>query len=203
MNDAIREAATTCLDELKVSTWSLHKALEAQIPFPQSFATLQSYEQVLSVFYLFQLSLDKYAQHYRQTIHADFEFDTRQRLPLITEDMRSLAVPLPQDNGNVVLQLDSVGEMYGAMYVNEGSTMGGHIIQSAMFNMYGESAASWTRYLNPYSSEMMPMWHSFRRVLQAEIESDNVRLVSVITGAEKTFRYLIDVAEEQGFKATL
>lgn len=203
MNDALREAATTCLDELKSSTWSLHKALEHQIPFPQSFATLESYERVLGVFYRFQLSLDRYAQRYCHQICADFDLHKRQRLPLITEDMQFLAMARPLDNVNVALQLDSLDEFYGAMYVNEGSTMGGHIIQAAMRKMYGESAVSWTRYLNPYGDDMMPMWQSFRRALQTEIDSDNARLASVISGATKTFRFLIQEAEEHGFKASI
>lgn len=204
MNDALREAATTCLDELKACTWSLHKALENQIPFPQSFATLQSYQQVLGVFYLFQMSLDRYGQHYRHTIHPDFEFDNRQRLPLIINDLQSLDVSLQlhPENGDVLLQIESLAEFYGAMYVNEGSTMGGHIIQSAMLKMYGESAALWTCYLNPYGDDMMAMWHSFRRALQTSIESGDVRLESVISGAEKTFQFLIEVAKQQGLKST-
>lgn len=200
MNNALPKVEDSPLDALKTQTLMLHKALEKRLAFPDSFASLDSYAKVLILFHRFQCDLALYSQRYRHDIDSQFHLTERNRLPLIEEDIQQLAVGLNDlPEAYQPLQLQSLDEFYGCLYVNEGSTLGGNVIQAAMLKMHGPVALDWTHYLNPYGEQMMPMWQQFRTALQQQLFDGKVTLPGVITGASKTFQFLLDNAADLGF----
>lgn len=191
------------LDALKRQTWVQHKALEKRLAYPDSYASKTEYSRVLILFYVFQRQLDAYIQEYQPQVAKQLALPERNRLPLIEKDMHQLGIPAVTVEDFPMLQLRSLDEFYGCLYVDQGSTLGGHIIQAAMLKMHGEAALDWTHYLNPYGSQMLPMWQSFRSALLDEIVSGEVMIDDVISGAVRTFEYLLDTAQQLGFEGDL
>lgn len=100
---------------------------------------------------------------------------------------------------NQALHLKTLDEFYGCLYVSERLTLGGNIIQSAMLKIHGETSLGWTQCLNPYGKQLMPMWQSLCSGLLEEINIGTVNVESVIDGAEKTYKYMLDLALQLGF----
>lgn len=202
MNQVSQSRVDTPLDVLKSETSVLHKAVERHLPFPSSYASTGSYARVLGVFHHFQLQVGAYAQRYESQVADQLALGQRNRLPLIERDMRKLGICPDRSSdtpGNCQsLLLTSLEEFYGCLYVSEGSTLGGNLIQKAMLKMHGETALEWTNYLNPYGQQILPMWQSFRCVLNEEIATGNVSLEGVIKGAVKSFEYILAIAETPG-----
>ncbi len=196
MNSAVQAVHGDPLEVLKSETLALHRALEKRVAFPQSFASIAAYTQVLILFYLFQRQLAAYTENYQAQIPCQFALEQRNRLPLIERDMRQLSLPPVFVEGLQALELDSLDEFYGCLYVNEGSTLGGNVIQAAMLKIHGREALDWTHYLNPYGKLMLPMWQSFRSALANEIGSGRVDLDGVVRGAVKTFQYMLDTGSD-------
>jgi len=187
------------LEILKCRTRALHNALEKRLAFPDNFVSRSDYSQVLTLFYLFQRQLAFYTRIYELQVVEQFLLPRRNRLPLVEQDMHRLAIPPVSMEGYGRLQLQSLDEFYGCLYVSEGSTLGGNMIQAVMLEIHGESALDWTQYLNPYGQQMLPMWQSFRSALREEITSGKVTTDGVVGGAEKTFQYMLDTASQLGF----
>lgn len=203
MEYALQPTESNPLDALKHQTWELHKALEKRLAFPDSYTSKTAYSRVLILFYVFQRQLDAYTQEYQSQVATQLALPQRNRLPLIEQDMRQLGIPTVSVENFSRLQLRSLDEFYGCLYVDQGSTLGGHIIQAAMLKMHGEAVLQWTHYLNPYGSQMLPMWQSFRSALLEEIASGDVMIDGVISGAGRTFEYLLDTAQQLGFEYKL
>lgn len=199
MQHVLKASENDPLEVLKSQTWALHKALEKRLAFPDNFVCKTAYTQVLTLFYLFQRQLAFYTRVYQIQVLKKFSLPLRNRLPLCEQDMNQLAMAPVSMESYGTLQLQSLDEFYGCLYVSEGSTLGGNIIQAAMVKMHGESALGWTQYLNPYGEQMLPMWQSFRSALLEEIASGKVTVDSVVSGAEKTFQYMLDTASQLRF----
>ena len=199
MNHALQATDNNPLEALKSQTFTLHKALEKRLAFPDTFASIGAYSQVLILFYVFQQQVAVYTDKYQAQVASQFTLPQRNRLPLIEQDMRELAMPPVSAKDFKSLQLQSLDEFYGCLYVSEGSTLGGNIIQSTMLKIHGDAALDWTHYLNPYGQQMLPMWHAFRTVLLDELACGTVNLDGVISGAVKTFQHMLDIAQQLGF----
>lgn len=199
MNQALQTADSSPLEVLKNQTFTLHKSLEKRLAFPKTFASKTRYADVLILFYVFQRQFALNSQKYQSQVASQFALAKRQRLPLIEQDMQQLSVEPVDINKFAELHLTSLAEFYGCLYVNEGSTLGGNIIQAEMLKMHGDSALSWTHYLNPYGLEMLPMWQSFRTALLAELVAGQVSIDGVISGAAKSFQFMLNTAGQLGF----
>ncbi len=199
MNQALQTVDSNPLEALKNQTFTLHKALEKRLAFPETFASKKRYGDVLVLFYVFQRQFALSSQKYQTQVASQFALAKRQRLSLIEQDMQQLLVEPVDISQFAALHLTSLDEFYGCLYVNEGSTLGGNIIQAEMLKMHGESALNWTHYLNPYGPDMMPMWQSFRAALVAELAAGHVSTDGVISGAAKSFQFMLDTAAQLGF----
>ena len=199
MNQAIQTADINPLEALKNQTFTLHKALEKRLAFPETFASKIRYANALILFYVFQRQFALNSEKFQSQVASQFALTKRQRLPLIEQDMQQLSVEPLNINNFATLHLTSLDEFYGCLYVNEGSTLGGNIIQAEMLKIHGDSALNWTHYLNPYGAEMIAMWQSFRSALMAELIAGNVGIDGVISGAAKSFQFMLDTAAQLGF----
>lgn len=200
MDYALKALHDDPLGILKDQTWPLHKALEKRLAFPDSFVSKTEYSKVLMLFYIFQRQLAFSTRIYESQVPHQFSLSLRNRLPLVEQDINRLAIPPPVGiRSDHSLQLQSLDEFYGCLYVSEGSTLGGNIIQRTMLKTHGEIALEWTNYLNPYGQQMLPMWQSFCFALLKELDSGTVTIGGLIDGAQKAFQYMLDIASQLGF----
>lgn len=119
-------------------------------------------------------------------------FAPRRKLHRLTRDLRALglspreleALPLCDE----LMAMESKADAFGAMYVMEGSTLGGMIIARHIDRKLGPPAASACSYLRCYGANLGRMWKAFGShllALSAPGFDDEV-----VVSAHKTFTVL-------------
>jgi heme oxygenase (biliverdin-IX-beta and delta-forming) len=146
--------------ELIVSQYLLHHHLEAQL------AEVLSPEQL-----------------------AALEFDQRRKLPFLAQDLAEVAPGAPEDATDLLAdyRLASVYDALGAMYVLEGSTLGGAVIRRELAknpHLVGQVADF--RYYGCYGPLIGERWKNFQGLLNAWAVTDEQQ-DAVVAKAKETF----------------
>ncbi len=112
----------------------------------------------------------------------------RMRVEKLKDDLCALA---PQETFTCskadTPKIDTFGEAVGALYVLEGSTMGGEIIKNEIIKQLGEDTP--TTYFYPYGERKMEMWVRYLGSLE-EISASLQKNEEIILGACATFLYM-------------
>lgn len=104
----------------------------------------------------------------------------RQRL--LADDLASLGAPAPADEP-FAWALPSPAGLYGALYVAEGSALGGRVIARQLDYLFGTSPQGRTFFLG--ASDTGPRWRRFVDTLTQEY--DEPALPELVAGAEAAF----------------
>jgi heme oxygenase len=116
---------------------------------------------------------------------SDLDFPARRRSSLLAQDLAVLGHPARLDNP-VRLDIHTSGAAFGALYVLEGSTLGGRVILKAL-KLRGASLAG-LGFLDPYGNRTGERWRSFLAILEREIKSGDQQ-AEAVTGALNTFAF--------------
>jgi heme oxygenase len=117
-----------------------------------------------------------------QNLGPEWEIDTRQRAHLILEDLNQPAAALAVCPN--MPPLATWPQLLGAMYVIEGSTLGGQVIarQLAKANIPLRS------YFSGYAERTGPLWKVFCQLLNQEATPENE--AEIVQSASLTFQKL-------------
>jgi heme oxygenase len=92
--------------------------------------------------------------------------ERRCRANALLQDMKAAGIPLPTPELCRDLPvIDTYGKALGALYVLEGSTLGGRIIADMLSRQLGSDAC--LSYFNSYGNETAGMWQAFKDLLDA------------------------------------
>lgn len=92
------------------------------------------------------------------------DIERRSRADALLQDMEAAGIPLPAPEICRDLPvIDTYGKALGALYVLEGSTLGGRIIAEILARQLGSDAC--LSYFNSYGNETAGMWQSFKDLL--------------------------------------
>ncbi|WP_128915289.1 biliverdin-producing heme oxygenase [Granulicella sibirica] len=89
----------------------------------------------------------------------------RQRLGLLEGDLLGLGADVPSGDGPVLPGWGSPGELLGAMYVMEGSRLGGQMIARHVEGLLGFSSGEGGAYFRGFGDRTGVMWKELVRVL--------------------------------------
>jgi heme oxygenase len=171
------------LQALRLETRPSHDHLE-QNTFNQQLTagtiTEAATKHFLAKMYGFLTSYE--AQLRQQNLGPEWETDTRQRAHLILEDLQLSASQLA-----ICPDMPPLGtwpQLLGAMYVVEGSTLGGQVIarQLAKANIPLRS------YFSGYGERTGPLWKAFCYLLTQEATPENE--AEIVQSASLTFQKL-------------
>jgi len=95
------------------------------------------YEQLLLMHYLFHQALET-AVAVQAVFFAGCDRIARQKTPWLVADLKRLGVPLPEPRPELFADWNAY-QLLGAMYVAEGSTLGGQVIAKALAQTPGLS----------------------------------------------------------------
>ncbi len=173
-------------DRLRDETFQSHVVVEKLIiPRIKSIQSNQEYSELLRIFYgYFKPVEEKIEQQINQKIVADI--DERRKSQTILDDLQSLGFGHETVVCNDLPVINKPAHALGAMYVLEGSTLGGvHISKMIAARLKLRPTAS-LRFFNGYGSASINKWDFFREVLnnftaKSEIENE------VIASANQTF----------------
>jgi heme oxygenase (biliverdin-IX-beta and delta-forming) len=109
----------------------------------------------------------------------------RNRATLLTQDLAHLGVTAVNFAHPDLPRFDNLAELLGAMYVMEGSRLGGQLIARHVDAVLGTSAGEASRYFRGFGDETGLKWREFLRILEMEISEQQTG--SAIQGAKKMF----------------
>lgn len=175
-------------NDLRQRTRSEHEAVEACMPVMQESLTRDEYIHVLRCLYPVVNAWERWAL---DSAPAKFLplVQARQRTALLAEDLRFFGRQPPSDTAPVAPVLDRLAEatdsgssaydavFLGAMYVMEGSTLGGQQIARHVEHVLGLVPGEGDGYFRGYGDRTGPMWMEFKRHLSALHDSETDRAV--------------------------
>jgi heme oxygenase len=171
------------LQLLRAETRPAHEALE-QTPFNQALAagtpSAEATAYFLAKMYGF---LVPYEARLRQhPFGPEWEIERRQRAHLILEDLGLAPAALPLCPA--LPPLDSWPQLLGAMYVLEGSTLGGQVIARQL----AQAGIPLRTYFTGAGDQTGPLWKSFSQLLDEAATNDNA--TELVQSATLTFEHL-------------
>lgn len=181
-------------DILKKETKKFHDSIESKLEsnrlFDGSF-TQENYYKMLLVNHQF---IKVYEPMIHQLLTAeDHQFLEKinfGKLALIEKDLMELGLnPLANQT---VDALKNREEALGALYVIEGSMLGGMVIAKQL-KKYPELAETSFNYFGYYGQDIGPIWKSFVAYLNDTITGDTQQK-DVLNGAIKAYQTLISIA---------
>jgi heme oxygenase (biliverdin-IX-beta and delta-forming) len=151
-------------DELKEVTRDVHAALEKKLlTHIQVVADANRYQALLILMYGFYAAVEYQLERFK---HGIPDYDLRRKSHAILQDLRQLGfstdtLPICNDAPSI----NSLPSALGAMYVLEGSTLGGRIITKMLLKQVPSLEGS-TTFFQGYDDQTMEMWQKFKTYLQ-------------------------------------
>ncbi|WP_449401158.1 biliverdin-producing heme oxygenase [Chryseobacterium wanjuense] len=177
---------------LKQNTAEYHDAAEklfnSERIFNKTF-TLEDYKKIISTNYLMLLhSENKIFDSLSDKFSEKLRLDERKKLHLIEKDLESLA--LKNQSASQELEFSNENEALGAMYVIEGSTLGGNVIAKQLSKTEGFDNVTFN-FFGCYQENTGFMWKNFKEVLDTEVAEESYD--EVLSGAKKLYTFLLNV----------
>ncbi|MES2265278.1 MAG: biliverdin-producing heme oxygenase [Bacteroidota bacterium] len=173
-------------DRLKEETKTNHQILEkALVARMKAIRSTQGYADLLKIFYGYFGGLEeKLNQTIDKTLLPDN--DKRRKTQAIADDITALGSEVPpKADRDHLPQINNHLEALGALYVIEGSTLGGKIISKMMQQQLnlGDKGLS---FFTSYGDNTEAMWNTFKDALNKQVQSPGQEAV-VIAAANDTF----------------
>lgn len=173
-------------EKLKENTKQYHQLLEKKMVVKmKSITTLSEYVQLLSLFYSFfgglELSIDRYID---TTLLPDYA--QRRKSSALANDLLALSASLPLFalKNNLPEIRDHI-QCIGALYVMEGSTLGGKVIAKMMLQQMEVTNMPGLSFFNGYGEHTMAMWQIFKQSIDTPLSGTEQDII--IQSANDTF----------------
>ena len=177
---------------LRNGTQDLHRAAEDRLAHLDETVDEAGYRVFLERWYGFHVVLEpRLSAWHRRTSVLDW--DDRRKLPLLEKDLDVLGVGrrarLDLPRCPHVPALPTTAEALGALYVVEGSTLGGRILRDRL--RQAPLPPGCFHFLSPYGLESGRRWHAYRAATAAWVGDDVARAGGVLRAARASFAALV------------
>ena len=177
------------LQRLKIETAPAHDRIERAFDLQSRTQSLSAYRDVLARLYGYHAVWEPRAE----AALADAEvFRRRRKTELLAKDLRALGMSNADigalDLCHSVLPMATPVEVFGSMYVIEGSTLGGAIIARQAERDLGLDRDTGCGYFLCYGREVGQMWSAFGAMLLTRCRPADED--AIIVSAEHTFDHL-------------
>jgi len=165
----------------------VHAELESKMDLPGRLKTLADYTSCLCLFHGIFAPLEQMLGRYTQWAAHGIDFDERRRTPSLQSDLRALGQEDAAVNLINPLIFDGFSEAFGALYVLEGSTLGGKFILSATTDVLGARIAGATRFFAGHGPKGGSLWRDLTIALDRYGQTHPNRCNLVISGAASCY----------------
>jgi len=185
---------------LKEATKNNHAKLE-QLMFADQIMngtlSIHQYKQIVTTNYLVHKLLEEYLISSLRSETADkLNIETRRKLGSLTTDIYELKMNIPNqtiDNNNNNIIFDDDASILGALYVLEGSTLGGNVIVKRLkINPNLSSLNLDFHYYQIYGSNLIQNWKEFCEILNVQPLDT---YTNSIDGAKRMFAFIAFVQQ--------
>lgn len=172
-------------EETKVNHQQLEKLLVSQM---RSIKTKDGYVKLLQLFYSYFGALEEKINHFIMAHEMEEQHSfQRRKTDRLSEDINGLGGIVNKKCGDIDLpKISNDLEAYGALYVIEGSTLGGRVITKMMQRQIGTDSLEGFSFFNGYGDDTERRWACFRESLNDQGKSDEDKVL-VVRAANETF----------------
>ena len=179
------------LARLKTRTAHQHQQTEDGVDLMSDDFTLGDYKDLLVRFYAFYQSFEARMTRAIAEHEVDFNYAERLNAPKLVADLRSLGLTETEiaaiKSFDETPALDSPEKIFGALYVVEGSTLGGQIIARHLKAKFDRDETNGIAFFSGYAQETGKMWNAFRAAITEFADGENVNHEEIIESANETF----------------
>lgn len=178
------------LAELKAATSDIHARTERLLPSLPLLATRDGYVRCLLVLHGFHAGWEPAIWRTTGMEEAGFGGGAQAKLSLIESDLQFLGVGKQQLAISIERPiLDSCAAALGALYVLEGATLGGQVIERHASRAVGVTPRAGGSYFHGHGERTGEMWRAFGGALSAWVDH-NGQSESIVRGAVDCFQSL-------------
>ena len=187
------------MKDLKEATREQHEGLENTVDVMQGSLTKEDYRDLLLKFYRFYLPVEE------KLATLDWEpvgysFEARRKVPKLEEDLRYLGageVLGKLETWDRIPSINDHAEALGVLYVLEGATLGGQIINRHLRDRLGVEPGTGASFFSGYGPKTGEMWKEFGQTVQAFAETNGGQ-DRMIESARQAFDSFRDCFESSG-----
>lgn len=187
------------LARLKRETAEIHQELENKMPFAGEDFSLPEYQCLIVNFYNFYEKFEPQIERALKRYQIDFDYSRRLKTPKLALDLQNLETPLSSNFDSVENEpaiFNSREKVFGALYVVEGSTLGGQVIARILKRKFNFDESNGAAFFGGYGAETGAMWNAFRAAITEFAEtSDNHE--DIIVAATETFQRISKAVGER------
>ena len=176
------------LRELRQATAAVHARVEDAMPSLGALATPEGYATALRALHGFFAAWEPPVWRGLAPLTEPLTLRERRKLPLLEADMRALGLDAELDTAPAPPAL-SIEAALGAMYVMEGSTLGGQVISRHTEPALGVSAAHGGAFYHGYGVRTGERWKAFGEALTEYVDAHG-GAADVVAGAVSCFTAL-------------
>lgn len=177
------------LAELKNQTRPQHDALEKDLDLLREDLTLSEYQDLLQAFWGFYVPFERMLQK----SNLPEALRNRAKVPWLEADLHYWGIHLreiPEAPSHFFDRLRSPEEIWGALYVLEGSTLGAQVLIRHFSRVLGISDEKGMKYFAGYGEETLLKWREFQKLLEESSQQGALKQDVIIRSAQTTFEQL-------------
>jgi heme oxygenase (biliverdin-IX-beta and delta-forming) len=160
------------LSRLKTETAECHTRLENALDLMRPEWPREDYVALLEGFYGYVAPWEDAAAEFMPASLLDF-FDGRRKALLLASDLALLTGDDSRASRVRKIEhlppMNSIGRLFGSMYVMEGSTLGGRFIAPHVATLFGLQTGSGNAYFEGYGRRTGSMWKAFRETANESV----------------------------------
>jgi heme oxygenase len=175
----------TTLDCLRAETASVHRRLDQTLGLIDRLQMPDTRAALVARYHAFHSGTENAVAPFLAGI-ADLDFAARRRSPLLARDIQALGESAAQE-GAPSLDIATRPEAFGALYVLEGSSLGGRLIVRELVRRGAPMTG--LGFLDPYGARTAELWRAFLAILERETAARTETVKQTVSGALKTFAF--------------
>jgi heme oxygenase len=172
-----------------------HKAVEAAAALPQSINTLADYAACLGRFLSIVAPLEDHLGSFDEWGGAGVHLASRSRTQALQADLIALSINQDQIRRLHIPRPASFAAAFGALYVLEGSTLGGKLILKSATSRLGPAISGAAAFFGGHGENSGLMWIKFKNALDYFGRTRPEQQALVAEGAKQTFRHFASALE--------
>lgn len=182
--------ADSILTRLRSQTAHQHQQTEDLVDIMREDFSREDYKNLLKRFYAFYKNFEPKMSEALHVNPIDFDYENRQNTPKLFKDLENLGLREEEisaiGNFDDLPNLDSREKIFGALYVVEGSTLGGQVISRHLKEKFGFDESNGSAFFSGYGKETGKMWNGFREAITT-FAGDEASKNEIIGAANETF----------------
>jgi heme oxygenase len=174
-------------DLIKEATLINHQQVEKTLVGKmKSMRSKQDYVELLHLFYSYFAGLEQQINAYINPSNLP-DHAGRRKTEAIADDLKALGSQVPViANGDDLPQINNELQAFGALYVIEGSTLGGKIISKMIQQYLNINDGTGLSFFDGYGDQTQQMWDTFKQKLNDIVKSEADE-ETVLAAANQTF----------------